>query len=130
MAMKSMVEVFNQLTHHELADFSLFEDLLGNHYEKFRYYYDMTVNVSSELTDTVEGVSCFCVEAGITIVTVFDTEEHCQEYLNELESDDESFDEYFSFDVEITGGKTLNISIENKNISGEDEIYEDRFNSN
>jgi hypothetical protein len=128
--MRTMVEVFNQLTHNELADFTLFEELLGSHYEKFRFYYYNTDDIPNSVTKHVKGVSCYCSENAIVIVTEFKTSKNCTEYLSYLEPY-LSFpgNEYFSFTAEIKSGKKLNISIENKSISGEDEIHEDRFNS-
>jgi hypothetical protein len=134
--MRTMVEVFNQLTHSELVDCSLlfFEDLLGNHFQKFRYYYENISDIPNDVSKTVKAISCSCTNSSILIVTEFKSAKNCSDYREHLEDlmDTSSFlgDKYFSFSTEIKGDKKLNISIENKGISREDEIYEDRFNSN
>lgn len=132
--MKStMVEVFNQLTHNELADYSLFEDVLGNHFEKFRYFYYMTCDIPKNISKAINSISCFSSEAGILITIEFSSDTKCDEYKEFLESN--SFEsnfcyaEYFKLNTEIKGGRILDVLIENDEIVREDEIYEDRFNS-
>lgn len=129
-----MVEIFNQLTHSEVEEHSLvlFKEILGNHFEKFRYYHSCIEGISDDVVNKVKGISCFCSDKGILIEMVFKSTKGCKNYLEAIEEEisiGHPNAKYFNFSVKIDSGKKLNISIENKNISREDEIYEDRFDS-
>ena len=41
---KDRIVVFNRLTDHTIADCSIFEELLENHYQKFVYFYNIIEN--------------------------------------------------------------------------------------
>jgi uncharacterized protein YpiB (UPF0302 family) len=127
-----MIEVLNQLTHKDLADYSLFEKLLGEHFEKFRFFYKNTCYVPKEIFKNVKTVSCFCTEKGILVEMDFKGTKNRDSYLQCLEGNmdiSNNYSKYFKFSVESKGKKNLNILIENKTISREDEIHEDRFNT-
>lgn len=129
--MKTMVEVFSQLTPNELSGYSLYEDVLGNHLEKFREFYYITKLIPADLEKAVKGIDCFCKPDGLHIVLKFSSTKKCKEYMETIEPnlvpDNE---EYFTFNIKVASSKKLNISLENNKISREDEIYEDRFNTN
>ena len=53
---KNRIVVFNRLTESELADCSMFEELLENHYHKFVFFY--TIMSDSDLLQHVDQISC------------------------------------------------------------------------
>lgn len=53
---KNRIVVFNRLTDSELADCSMFEELLENHYHKFVFFY--TIMSDSDLLQHVDQISC------------------------------------------------------------------------
>ena len=56
--------MFNQLTSSKLADCSLFNNILDQHYEKFQYLYDILSNVDQSLIDDI---SCHESESYIKV---------------------------------------------------------------
>lgn len=65
--MNTVIEIFNQLTHTELADCNTFENIIVNHYNKFRMLYKylkyVDMNEISKITcvDSSSGlVVCIC----------------------------------------------------------------------
>lgn len=130
----SVVEVFNQLTRKELADYSLasLEELLGDHYEKFILFYNGCKSTPKDTMKSMKYVSCSTNDKGILIELELKSKKQCENY---KEAIDESMSSakyctegYLKHSVEIIGSKKINISIENDSISGEDEIYENKFN--
>ena len=70
---KNRIVVFNRLTSHdELADVSAFEDLVGNHYDKFCYLYDIVS--TSDFLDHVNDIKCKLSEDAIRFVITLNTE--------------------------------------------------------
>ena len=53
---KNRIVVFNHLTESELDDVSLFEGLVGNHYDKFRILYNIIS--TNNIIDSVNDVTC------------------------------------------------------------------------
>lgn len=53
---KNRIVVFNRLTDSELADCSMFEELLENHYHKFVYFYEIISE--SDIIENIETISC------------------------------------------------------------------------
>lgn len=127
--MADMITVFNQLTQTELADSSLFEDVMQNHFEKFKYFYAVMQVLSLKLVDKIV---CSTATTQLVISINFekkgDREKFSESFRNSLLDCPSCLNKYFSVNVTTTG-KKLNISIENKSISREDEIYEDRPNT-
>lgn len=125
----TMVKIFNQLTHTELADFSpiLYEELLGNHYEKYRCFYDMVDEIPVEVTKSVKGFSCYCNDKSIEVIIEFSSKSKRDKYNDKLEP---IISEYFNIEISVNNAKKINISIENKRkISKEEDIYENNFNT-
>ncbi|MBF1107113.1 MAG: hypothetical protein HXL57_01230 [Solobacterium sp.] len=53
---KDRIVVFNRLTDHTIADCSIFEELLENHYQKFVYFYNIIEN--NDIIEYVDDVYC------------------------------------------------------------------------
>lgn len=126
-----MITVFNQLTQSELTDYSLFENVLDNHFEKYRFFYEVMEPIS--LND-VKKICCECPAHGteLLIIVKFNSKKHLDQFIESFRSRLDVTN-CFLADYFLTtlsrDGNSLNISIENKNISKEGEIYEDRFDS-
>lgn len=123
--MKDMISVVNRLTLNGVADCNLFDDVMENHFEKYRYFYDLLSDVDySQITS----LSCSCGEdqQSISIEVDFDKKAHRDKFekaFNKKIVKSSVFQSTYFAATCADGKKTLNISIENKTISGEDEIY-------
>jgi len=130
--MLDVITLFNQLTHDELADYSLFEKVLESHYEKFKYFYRLMENISLE---GVNKIRCSNSDSpgAIEFRIDFESNKNLREFNKEFSNITKTFKgypaKYFSVDIKVDK-KSLYITIENKNICSEEDIYEDRFNSN
>jgi len=126
-----MITVFNQLTQSELTDYSLFEDVLDNHFEKYRFFYSVMEFISLK---HVKKIYCECPanKRELIIIVKFSGKKHMADFIDEFQHNLENT-RTFLRDYFITtlnkDGNCLNISIENKSISRESDIYEDRFDS-
>ena len=115
--MNDMITIFNQLTHSELADRYTFENILKNHYMKFKLIYKYMKHL--DLT-TVRKITCKDDEEGLSIKIVY--LDDCGntglfEGLNNTQ-----------FNIEIVKEEgSLLLKITNSDRS-EVDIYEDRFN--
>lgn len=115
--MNNMITIFNQLTHNELADCYTFENILKNHYMKFKLIYKYMKHLD---LSTVEKITCIDNEEGLSIKIV---------YLDEC-GNNRIFEGITSmqFNIEtVVSGNTVLLSIKNDGRNEED-IYEDRFN--
>lgn len=129
-----MVELFSDITTTEIKDLTFFEELLDKHFHKFRYFFNIFSCVSDEKINYVKSISCVSYNSNnITIEMKFSSVKKLKEYLKEfkeniLYNDIFEVGKYFTLSFS-TDSKKLNILINEKNISGEGDIYEDRFNS-
>lgn len=60
-----LISIFNRLTSTELADYNLFEDIIDNHYEKFKYSYYLIKDIN---LDTIDKIYCISKKNSINIV--------------------------------------------------------------
>lgn len=120
-----LITIFNQLTSSELADYNLFEDILSNHYEKFKYLYSLINDINLKKIDKI------CCTSSSTSIHVFIVP-HSAKYLNEIiysinaNRHNYAFSEYFILNVYETNGE-LNIDIEIPEGSKEGDIYANRL---
>jgi len=120
-----MIIIFNQLTKSELSDCSLFENILNYHYEKFKFFYSLIRNLCLK---NVEKIICNEQTDKLLIYIHFKTKPLLNNFnktlKTELGSNTYIHAKYFTLDV-IKSSNKIDISIMNKNISEEQEIYED-----
>lgn len=127
--MTDILTLFNQLTHDELADYTKFENVLDNHYEKFKYFYRLMGVVG---LDNIQKVRCSDTDDSNTlcIEIEFENKKHLKEFEKSFDDVVKTYKHYYKkyFKVVVESNKTtILISIINKKISKEGEIYEDRF---
>ena len=80
---KNRIVVFNRLTSHdELADVSTFEDLVGNHYDKFCYLYEIVSE--GDFIDNVKDIKCKISDNRIRFVITL-TKECTKKIIHELD---------------------------------------------
>lgn len=129
MVRKTMVDVFKQLIHSESHD--VFESVITNHYKKFRYFYNtitaLDMPASTQFTPSY-------TDTALYIEIKLDKTVKAADYESTILSTIESLvcveKELFEYSVSSTGVSSLNISIVNKSITREDEMYENLVNHN
>ena len=120
-----MITLFNQLTSSELADYTLFTNILENHYEKFRYLYHMINDINLNKV-----VKIYCKETKSTI-TVY-IEPHENKYINDIvyiinkKKNTYYNSEYFTTNISESKN-ILIIDISMSNDHEEGDIYANRF---
>lgn len=127
-----MISIFNRMTKSsksDLDDCSLFEDIMDTQYEKFKFFYEMIKDMALE---PIKKIECSKRDSDLVIVISFknkgDRDEYYDMFSNYENCISSDYTDYFALKLDKSGVK-LNISIENKSISREEEIYENRFNS-
>ncbi|NNV04707.1 hypothetical protein, partial [Brevibacillus sp. MCWH] len=130
---KNVIEVFNQLTHNELADYSIFQEVLGNHYEKFKYFYFITKNFPDKVTNKIKRITCLCERNCLKIIVKFSDNKspknYCEIFNDNVGTDMYEFKDYFIVNVEKNDDNSVLIVIHCDKVLQEEDIYEDRFNS-
>lgn len=130
--MKDMVTVINRLTESKEENFLLFDHVIDHHFEKFRYFHQL---LKCDGYEYATDMSCECApdNQSMAVELVFGKKQQRDTFKTAFEHEvknSEAFQAKY-FVVVLTPTKnSLNISIENKKISREDEIYGDRSDSN
>jgi len=120
-----MVTIFNQLTSSELADYTLFENILEYHYEKFRYFYFLINDIDLK---KIEKIYCKEKKNNIKVYIV----PHENKYINDIVfainncKNDYSSSKYFTVDI-IEEYNNIVVDIGMKNDREEGDIYANRF---
>lgn len=117
--------MFNQLTSSKLADCSLFNNILDQHYEKFQYLYDILSNVDQSL---IENISCHESESYIKVYITPHENNNINQIIYAVNEYKHSYRlwEYFDIDImEING--ILEISLSMHDDKEEGDIYGDKF---
>jgi len=122
--LNDIIYVFNQLTRNELADCSLFENIINRHYEKFKYFYYIIDNISLK---NILDIKCQEESTKLYIYISFKTKKERDKFFNTFNNEVNSkssfkYKDYFIFNV-IKGIKNINITIENNNILREELLY-------
>lgn len=119
----NIIDVFNQLTDSQLADCRLFQNIILSHYEKFKYFYSIIENIS---LNTINSIRCLEEPCLLNIFITFKNKKELNKFIQLFRT---SKNKYFLINTTVNV-LNLNISIENNQISREEEIYENRFNTN
>lgn len=120
-----MITLFNQLTSSELADYTLFENILDYHFEKFKYLYFLINKVNLKKINKI-----YC-EANKEFITVY-IEPHDNKYISDMISDIERKQnlycnsDYFYINI-IKEKNLLVIDVGMAENREECDIYENRF---
>ncbi len=116
--MNDMITIFNQLTHNELADCNTLENIIVNHFRKYKLVYNKYMKYLD--LSKVNKITCKDNEKGLNIKINFKDGCLGDSIFKEFTSDTfvvETYNEGNTF--------VLNVSDEDK---GEVELYENRFN--
>ena len=116
--MNDMITIFNQLTHNELADCNTFENIIVNHFRKFKLVYKAHMKYL-DLTK-VDKITCKDSKKGLSIKITYKNGCLNGSIFKGIKSDT-FVTEYYC------DGNTVVINISDKD-KGEVELYENRFN--
>lgn len=120
-----MITLFNQLTSQELADYTLFSDIVDLHYEKFKYLYYMLKKVDlSKISKILCTEDADSMSVSIEPKSIDYTNDlmYC---INERKSSYKK-SEYFTIDVTCYE-KTIHIVIGMVGDEKEGDLYADRL---
>jgi len=120
-----MIIIFNKLINSDLSDCSIFENILNYHYEKFKFFYSLIKNLCLK---NVEKISCQEKIDDLLILISFKTKPLTTNFSKALQDTINSNDYVYANHFILTINKNSNIiyiSIMNKYVSKENEIYED-----
>lgn len=115
--MRTVIEVFNQLTHTELADCNTFRNILDNHYNKFKMVYKHIRHL--ELDDILK-ITCADSAEGLIVCIVPKRKSVLCDFVEDIDNE-YGFDVSFSYN----DGKLV-MKIFDGDIS-EVDIYEGKF---
>ncbi|WP_304576684.1 hypothetical protein [Romboutsia ilealis] len=116
--MNDMITIFNQLTHNELADCNRFENIIVNHFRKYKLIYNTYMRYLD--LEKVNKITCKDNKKGLSIKINYKKGCLDSNIFKGVESD--------VFVVEVyCEDNTLTINVSDKD-KGEVELYEDRFN--
>jgi len=122
--LNDIISVFNQLTRSELADCSLFENIINRHYEKFKYFYSIIDNINLK---SIIDIDCQEESTKLNIYISFKTKKERDTFFNIFINKINNrcsfkYKDYFIFNV-MRDTKCINITIENNDIIMEEVIY-------
>lgn len=120
-----LITIFNQLTSSELADYNLFDEILSNHYEKFKYLYSLINDI--DLTK-IDKIRCTSSSRALHVYITPDKVEYLNDIIYSINDNrhNYTFSEYFILDLCESSGK-LTINIEMTDGIKEGDIYANRF---
>jgi len=119
------ITIFNQLTSSKLADYSLFSDMLENHYEKFKFLYYLIENIN---LNNIDSIYSKATKKELTTFIVPKSVKYSNDIIYNINNRKHkySLSKYFNIDL-IEGKDVLQICISLANNKKEGEIYADRF---
>jgi len=125
--MADIITVFNRLTESELVDCILFEKVLDDHYDKFKYFYFILVEMNMVDVDTI---SCGCDDNILTFEISCANKKDSHKYRDLFQKQFEIFNnpyytKYFDYVITYTD---YEIRIELSCLEGsENNIYESNY---
>ena len=66
--MNTVIEIFNQLTHNELADCKTFENIIVNHYIKFKMLYGYLKDINM---NDISKITCVDSASGLVVCIIY-----------------------------------------------------------
>lgn len=111
--MRTVVEVFNQLTQTELADCNTFANILNNHYNKFKMIYNHIKHLDF---DEIIKITCADSYEGLIVCIIPKRPEVLIEFVEDVDND-YNFDVNFSYDdgillLQIFDGEISEVDID------------------
>jgi hypothetical protein len=125
--MGNIVNLFNRLTDNRLADYHLFENIIDDHYDKFRYFYLIVSNIDMHNVIKINGG----VVSNMEVLFFIEAEEaFITDYYDDISKNHQClknnyFNKYFKVKIDqVYNG--INIYIECI-YDDENEIYKDNY---
>ena len=124
MKKNDFITIFNQLTSSKLADYSLFTDIIENHYEKFKYLYYMIDDIDLKNVNTIYSKAN---KKELTTVIVPKSVKYSNEIIFDINDRKNKYplSEYFNVNL-IEEKQGLEITISMADNKKEGEIYANR----
>lgn len=122
---RDRISMFNQLTSSELADCSLFTDIIDHHYEKFQYFYNIFSNVDQSL---ISNITCNGGESYIKVSITPHENNNINQIIYDINNSKHNYRlwEYFNINISECGG-VLEIVISMNDDIEEGDMYGDKF---
>jgi uncharacterized protein YpiB (UPF0302 family) len=128
--MTDIVSTFNRLTNNELADDNLFKDILEEHYDKFRYFYNIIKTIDEDRL--IDDMICNANKEGLEFILSFASPEDSYEYKELFDTkfskiNDTYYRKYFKH---ITSSSNCDIIIKiSCNLQNESDVYGKHYNA-
>ena len=124
--MKSdLINIFNRLTSSELADYNLFDDILENHYEKFKYLYSLIEDIDLK---KIGQIYCKAKKNCLRVIIEPDNVSDINTIIYSINENrnNYTFSKYFKLDI-VESQNNLLLEIGVKNNKKEGDMYDNRF---
>jgi hypothetical protein len=128
--MNDIITVFNRLTNSQLADCRAFEDILGRHYDKFKYFYYIIVNMEN---NEVDKITCKYSQQEITFIISLIDDKEAKRYVtlfkkNFSDFNDSYYKNYLDHEVRKERFNVIVRLVCKEKYKDEEDMYEERFN--
>jgi hypothetical protein len=125
-----IITVFNRLTNSELADCKLFETILNDHYEKFKYFYYMVLELPIE---DIQKITCQIENNELIFKTKLTSIKEAKKYQTTFKEclinfTDEFYNKYFSCSIFLEKRNVFIVIGNKEKYKDPNTIYDDSFN--
>lgn len=120
-----MITLFNRLTSKKLVDYTLYDHVIGYHYEKFKYLYYMIGDID---LSHIDNITCEDDEDDLIVYISTTKPKYLDDVVYTINDRKNSYSkrEYFKLNVsELSDVVTLSIGIQNN--EKEEDLYENRL---